>query len=238
MKKGILAIISICICAGIVIFCGKKIHDNSPVEFADENMALVLCEALSGDKTPETVTYKDLQQIRTLHIGFSGYYETIMDLQYCTNLQELSINVLFDETTSPAFIINEGKLDEPLTKEENLQLQQEMGELLPKLKNLRTLVISRQGGCTWSSIEFMKDCTQIEEVYMSFCEATDYSVLKTCTSLKRINLYACQITMADDLLGFETPSGIDIRKTPLESNPEEVKKLEEAYPDAYITTSY
>ncbi len=238
MKKGILAIISICICAGIVIFCGKKIHDNSPVEFADENMALVLCEALPGNKTPENVTYKDLEQIKSLHIGYTGYYDTIMDLQYCVNLETLYVNAIFDETTSPSYIINKGKIECSLTEEENLLLQQEMGELLPKLKNLKTLLLGRLGGCTWSSIDFLRDCTQIEMIYLSFIQAEDYSVLKTCSSLKILSLYGSQITEADDLLGFERIEEIEIRNTPLESNPEEVKKLEEAYPDAYITTSY
>ncbi|WP_455718904.1 hypothetical protein [Anaerosporobacter sp.] len=64
--------------AALVLVIGAKvgipliqyIHENSHVDFADQNMAIVLSNALGGGKTPKTVTlhkrYKNNYQLNVI----------------------------------------------------------------------------------------------------------------------------------------------------------------------------
>ncbi|WP_455714922.1 hypothetical protein, partial [Anaerosporobacter sp.] len=176
--------------AALILVIGKKvgvlqyIHENSHVNFADENMAIVLSNALGGGETPKTVTYKDLKKITKIDIGFSGYYSTIKDLRYCTNLKWLTINAHVIGEGSPSYSINQGKIDKQLTKEDIALLQKELGDILPHLKHLKDLGVSNNGGCNLYSLDFLKGCTQLETVNFYSSQADDYSVLKTCKSLR------------------------------------------------------
>lgn len=235
MKKKIgYGIIIIIIVYTIIIPIGRRIHENSHVKFADENMGKVISGYVKGvNITPENVTYKDLKTVKGIDVGFSVYYETITDIKYCTELKELIINLGVRENM-PAWYINEGKVDREPTKEEIEKLQKELGKILPKLPNLRVVYLADKGGCTWTSAEFLRDCDQIEEINLHGSSATDYSVLKTCTSLKNLSLERSQISKAEDIIGLSNLEYIGIDDTPLAENEEEVKKLQEAYPDALI----
>ena len=59
-------------------------------------------------------------------------------------------------------------------------------------------------------------------------------MLKECKKLKSISLCKCNISSADDIIGLENIEYITLWNTPLGDKPEEVKKLQEAYPDAVI----
>ena len=95
-------------------------------------------------------------------------------------------------------------------------------------------LISR-GGEKWSSLDFLEGCEKLEDVDISRCEAKDYSVLKSCKSLKKIEIGHSDIAHADDLIGLENIESILIYDAPLGDNPNEVKKLQEAYPNADIS---
>ena len=235
MKKKIkYGIIIIIIVWGIIIPIGKRIHENSHVKFADETMGEVISRYVRGGNiAPEDVTYKDLKSITRLDIGFSVYYETITDIKYCTGVKKIIIN-LSARKNEPSWYVNEGKVDREPTKEEMEKLQEELGEILPKLPNLKVLYLSNKGGSIWTSVEFLKNCDQIEEISIYGSSATDYSALKTCTSAKKISLGGSQISKAEDIIGLSNLEYIGIDDTPLAENEEEVKKLQEAYPDALI----
>ena len=241
MKKKI--IISICIVILVIAgFLGKKeierareAHENSHVEFADKIMGQALCNAQwwRDDLTLENVTYKELKKITELNIGYIGYYDTIMDLQYCTDLTKIMINYVSGEQDG-AYFVNQGEVNRKVTKEEIENVQQELSEILPKLKKIKWVTLTDFGDVQWTSIDYMKNCDQIELFEIDNCAATDYSVLKTCTSLKDIAIEHSDISKAEDLIGLEHIESIEIYDTPLAENPEEIKKLKEAYPEAYI----
>ncbi len=213
----------------------QEAHDNSVVEFADETMGQVLCNSCywSDEITLKNVTYKDLKGINELKIGYVGYYDTLVDLQYCTNLTKLGINggVGKDEG---AYFINNGEANGNVSEKDVERVEKELGEVLPKLKNLKRLWLSNEGEMKWTSIEFMRNCDNIELFSIGACNVADYSVLKTCTSLKQIEITNSDISKAEDLIGIENLESIMILDTPLAENPEEVKKLQEAYPEADI----
>ncbi|WP_455718906.1 hypothetical protein [Anaerosporobacter sp.] len=230
--------------AALILVIGTKvgvplvryIHENSHVNFADENMAIVLSNALGDGETPKTVTYKDLKKITEIDIGFVSYYSTIKDLCYCTNIKALGMNGYTIDEWAPSYSINQGKVDRQLTKEDVDLLQKELGEILPKLKQLEYLAISNKGGCNLNSIEFLKGCTKLETVILYSSQADDYSVLKTCKSLRNIYIEKSNISKADDLIGIKNLELVTLDYTPLSRNPEELKKLREAYPEAEIFT--
>ncbi len=52
--------------------------------------------------------------------------------------------------------------------------------------------------------------------------------------IKKIRITCSDISKAEDIIGLENLESIMILNTPLAENPEEVKKLQEAYPEADI----
>ena len=238
-RKIIISLIVILALSGIGLIKAKEIHDNSVVDFADETMGQVLCNScnsfyMSDHFTLENVTYNDLKKTKLeIDIGYIGYYETLMDLKYCTGAERLVINNGIGENED-AYFINQGEINREISQQKVEEMQQELGKVLPKMKKLKWFMLSREGEVEWTSVEFLKDQKSIEELWICNCKATDYSVLKTCISLKEIKIEDSELSRAEDLIGLENVEFIMILNTPLAENPEEIKKLQEAYPDADI----
>ena len=160
---------------------------------------------------------------------------------YISYLQKESTRLADEGNTEAALdILNTGKdlvkdtdsVDKMIQSVE--EKQQELGEILPKMRKLKQLIIEGEGDVEWTSIEFLKNQKSIEELGLFNCKATNYSVLKTCKSLKEIEIISSELSKAEDLIGLENVESIMILNTPLAENPEEIKKLQEAYPDADI----
>lgn len=238
MKRKIrMVVFLLIIVIGIGIPVGKNIHDNSNVTFADENMGRVMRNTLwgfPGETTIEEITYKEIRKIDSLDIGYSGYYTTLSDLCYCTELKELHINGGI-EKNAPAYYINQGKVNKENSPEDMEKLQQELEKVLPKLKKLEKITLLGWGGGKWSSLDFLEGCEKLEYVDISRCEATDYSTLKSCKSLRKIEIGHSGLTHAEDLIGLKNIESITIYDVPLGNNPDEIEKLQEAYPNANIS---
>ena len=235
-ERLILVLIVVFVIVKIGIPIAKHIHDNSHVKFSDENMAKVLYDAVYGrpNITPENITYKELKQIKKLHIGFSGDYTTLKDLKYCTGLEELNIDggvgSLMDNKDS--YFSKDGKNGHEVTDEELNRIQKELGEILPELPNLKELWVC--GGIEWNSVEFLKDCKQIEEIHLYNNQTTDYSALKGCSSLKHLEIQFSNLSEAKSLIGIEKLEYLAVINTPLAKNMEEIEKLQKAYPNGTI----
>lgn len=238
-EKITVAVIIVLIILGVGLIKGKEYHDSSVVDFADETMGQVLCNScnsfyMSDYFTLENITYNDLKtQKLEIDIGYIGYYDTLIDLKYCTGAERLVINtglVKEDE----AYFINQGKINREVSKEEVEKAQEELGKILPKMKELNKLLIGGEGEMEWMSVEFLKNQKSIEDLSLWGFKATDYSALKTCTSLKSISITYSQLSQAEDLIGLDNVEHFYLRETPLAENPEEIKKLQEAYPEADI----
>ena len=140
------------------------------------------------------------------------------------------------ESYGPAYEIFEGKVPEKVSEEKVKQYEKELEEILPKLKKLKKIIIISDFGCEWDSTGFLKDCDQIEDLSLSRFKLKDFSVLKQCKSLESISLYGAQIEKAEDLdlTGLKNLKYVSISGTPLAENLEEIKKLQEAYPEVEI----
>ena len=232
-KKMVEIIISIVLILAAICI-GIKCWNNREVEFADGNMAKVIGATIyRKEVTTEKITYEQLKTISDLNIAYTGYYKTIKDIEKCKNIESLSMNGNVRKY-KPAYWIAEGKIERELTYEEVEKLQEELTEILPKLPKLKSLDLGNLEGCEWTSVEFLKCCNELEELDLYSCVANDYSILKECKKLKSIYLWNCNISSADDIIGLENIEYITLRNTPLGDEPEEVKKLQEAYPDAVV----
>ena len=230
IKKIIITVIVLC---AIGIPLGKHWYNNHAIQFKDENMKRVIANLCYKPYSEDLkITPEDVKEIDVLNIGYVGYYDSLEDLKWCTGLEMLNIDMGMYEAWDAVYQIAQGEVPEEVTEEKVKQYEKELGKVLPKLKNLKELYISSNGGCTWESLDFLEGCNQIEKISMHDFKVTDYSVLKQCKSLKMITFFDCPISKADDLIGLENLEWIGIRDTPLVNNPEELKKLKEAYPDA------
>ena len=238
-KAGITIIIVIIIAVAGCI--GRNCWKNRKIVFADENMGKVICSSLYAygygrEVSPEEITWEQLDCIEKLNIGYSGYYNTIVDIEKCRNIEMLEINIIITKYDY-AYQIAQGKIEKNLSAQEIEQLQKELSEVLPKLPKMKELWLADMGECEWTSVEFLKNCSQLENLYLSSCKADDYSALKNCQSLKVVSFWDCNISSADDIIGLENIEYIILKNTPLGDKPEEIKKLQEAYPDAVVNVA-
>ena len=232
-ERLILVLIVVFVIVKIGIPIAKHIHDNSHVKFSDENMAKVLCDAAYGrpNITPENITYKELKKIKELDIGFFGDYKTLEDLKYCTGVEKLSINAGIGHGKSSYFSAD-GKVNAKFSDEDLDEAERQLAEILPELSSLRELWLGKD--VEWNSVEFLKDCKQIEEIHLYNNQTTDYSALKECSSLKHLEIQFSNLSEAKSLIGIGKLEYLAVINTPLAKNVEEIEKLQKAYPNGTI----
>ena len=234
-KIGTIAMVILLIAvAGIYI--GINCWKNRKIEFADENMAKVICGSVygyGGDVTPENITWEELDSIEILDIGYTGYYSTIKDIEKCKNLQRLYINNMLREDDA-AYQIANGEIEKDLSIKDVEKLEKELAQVLPELPKLKEMRLADLGNCEWTSIDFLRGCNHLEELRLYSSKASDYSVLKECKLLKSVTLWKCNISSAKDIIGIENVEHIGLSDTPLDQNPTEVQKLRDAYPNVDI----
>ena len=229
IKKIVITIIVLCI---IGIPVGKHWYNNHAIQFKDENMKKLIASLCYKPYSEDLkITPKDMEKVVNLDIGYAGYYDTLEDLKWCTNLKSLLVNGKPGDYDY-VYKVFKGKVPEEVTEEKVNQFEKELGKILPKLPELKRIRIVSKYGCEWNSLDFLEGCKQIEELSIHQFKVTDYSVLKQCKSLKKIAFFYCPISKVDDLMGLENLEYIGISGTPLAENPEELNKLKEAYPDA------
>ena len=229
IKKIVIILVILC---AIGVPAGKHWYNNHTIQFKDENMKKLIASLCYKPYSEDLkITPKDMEKVVNLDIGYAGYYDTLEDLKWCTNLKSLLVNGKPGEYDY-VYKVFKGKVPEEVTEEKVNQFEKELGKILPKLTKLKSFKIVSKYGCEWNSLDFLEGCNQIEEISMYDFKVTDYSALRQCKSLKMIVFFGCPISKADDLIGPENLEWIGIRDTPLVNNPEELKKLKEAYPDA------
>lgn len=226
---GILGVILICL---VVYF----FHENSYVHFKDINMGISICSSMEFgySVTVEDVRYRELDQVKRLCIGNPQNYTTLEDIKKCKKIEEICIlGYAGADTEDYAYRLNEEEQEMSAAQVE--EFQEELSQVLPKLKNLKSFrLINVDGKCNINSIDFLKECKNLEEVAVCYSDIKDYSVLAELPQLKTIDLGDCSIETADDLLELKNPEKILINNTPLAENEKEMQRLKDAFPEADI----
>ena len=234
IKKIIITVIVLC---AIGIPVGKHWYNSHEIQFKDENMRRNMVLTSGYRHGGYETSHENLNEIKRLWLGYIGYYNTLEDLKWAKNVEEIEINVqppIYE--WEPAYVISKGEVPEEVSKEKVKQYEKELGKILPKLKKLKEVSVVSDYGCEWDSIAFLKDCDQIEDLSLIRFKVKDFSVLKQCKSLESISLCGAQIEKAEDLdlTGLKRLRYLYISDTPLAENLEEVKKLQETYPQVEI----
>ena len=232
IKKIVITVVVLCV---LGIPAGRHWYNNHAIKFEDTNMKKLIASACKEVYSEQlNITPNDMKKVKVLNIGYAGYYDTLKDLKWCTELETLQIDMGVYESSEAAYEIAQGETPDDVKEEKVKQFEEELGKILPKLKKLKVVYIAGDGGCEWNSLNFLKKCTQIKELWIYKFEISDYSTVKECKSLEKIIIFNSSIKNAEDIIGIEHLKWIGLVNTPLSENSEEIKKLQEVYPNAKI----
>ena len=259
MKKNIVVFILIMVLMTIIALIIAVLIDNShKVVFEDETMAEMISKS-AGVETVDKIREDDLEKIEVLNIGYTGYYDTLVDIEKCTNLRRLIIGYPDYKLANYYFVGRE--VPKPESKGRVKQIEKELESILEKCPNLTTIYISNEkGNCELDNIEFLKKGKKLINISLYYQKNIDYSVLSECKKLGFLALDYCDISDLDmisqletlEYLGLEGTNvseaegilkiknlnhsyvDIDIRNTPLAENEEEVGLIYEQLPEANI----
>ncbi len=234
-------------------------YDNSKkVPFLDEEMGYVIAYQayLDGEiKEPEGFRQNDLEKIKELNIGYTGYYTTLLDLKKCPNLERLYINA--SDAASHRYYDRQREMPEPESGERIEQLQKELADILRTCEKIDYIYIwNPDGVCNLESLEFLKEAKNLRILWLDELEDIDYTPVWQCEGLtaleiigcdiadlegisqlkhlKNLWLYGTNVSEAGDLLNLPALEFLDIEKTPLAANEEELALLYETFPDIEI----
>ena len=144
MKKRLLwtagwLIVSIVTIVGIMMTM-KEEEETSVLQFFDEEMKNTLINTVIQDEIiekSEEFSEESLEQIKSINIGYTGYYSTLLDIKRCKNVQRIYIGI-------PEFIMVPyyKKWYEKPKPEENQrvsQIENELADILQNCNELREL---------------------------------------------------------------------------------------------------
>ena len=243
----------------IVVIALAVIIDNSrKVEFEDETMAEMIAKTV-GMESAEELRVDDLEMITTLNVGYTGYYNTLLDMEKCPNLQRLFINCPEDVMSYYPFVGRE--IPEPESEERVEQIEKELGDVLGQCSKLEDIYISnKKGNCKLDNIEFLKkrkslkviclfyqsdidyapisECKELVVLALRQCDVSDLSMLDELENLELLYLDGTKISDVEELLKLKNLKNLEIviTDTPLAEKTEELENLQQQFPGLVIKT--
>ena len=125
----------------VITFIIAVLIDNSrKVDFEDETMGEMIAKTMRLESV-DKLRVDDLEKITVLNIGYTGYYNTLLDMEKCPNLQRLFINCPEDVMSYYPFVGRE--IPEPESEERVEQIEKELGDVLGQCSKLEDIYISR-----------------------------------------------------------------------------------------------
>ena len=201
VKKNRVIFISIAMLIAIIAHIIAVLIDNShKVAFEDETMAEMISKS-AGVETVDEIRENDLEKIEVLNIGYTGYYDTLVDIEKCTNLRRLIIGYPDYKLTNYPFAGREEP--KPESKERVKQIEKELGSILEKCPNITMIYLSNENGnCELDNIEFLKKGKKLAVVNLYYQADIDYSPLSEIPHLKGLSFDGCNISKLDMLDGL------------------------------------
>ena len=260
MKKRLIAII----CLGIILLAGAAIavsiiQDNAQkVDFEDEAMAEIISIS-AGVESVDKFRVDDLEKVETLNIGYTGYYDTLVDIEKCPNLRKLIIG--YPDYRLAHYYFTDREMPELESKERVKQIEKELGSILEKCPNLTTIYISNEkGNCELDNIEFLKKGKNLTSISLYYQTDIDYSIISECNKLSFLALDYCDISdlgmigelehledlyiegtnvsEAKDILKLKKLNHLEIADTPLAENEEQLELIYKQFPEANIYNGF
>ena len=242
----------------IALIVAAIIDNSRKVDFEDETMGEMIAKSVRKE-TAEELRVDDLEKITELNIGYTGYYNTLVDIGKCPNLQRLFINCPEDTVVDYPFIGRE--IPEPESEERVGQIEKELGDVLEKCSKLEDIYISNEkGNCKLDNIEFLKkrkdikviclfyqsdidysplsECKELEVLYLRHCDLSDLGMLSELENLKRLNLEGTNVSEVEEILKLKNLNGLTVllADTPLAEKKDELESLQQQFPGLDIRT--
>ena len=252
VKKNRVIFISIAMLIAIIALVVAVLIDNShKVAFEDATMAEMISKS-AGVETVDKIRENDLEKIEELNIGYTGYYDTLVDIEKCTNLRRLIIGYPNCPLSYYPFVGRE--IPEPESKERVKQIEKELGSILEKCPNITTIYLSNENGnCELDNVEFLKkgkklivvslyyqgdiDYSPISEIphlnMLSFeeCNMTELNMLDGLTELESLWIEKCDVSKAGEIVNVKSLKELEIEDTLLAGNAEELEIIFESCPN-------
>lgn len=234
---------------------GMMLKNNlNRIVFEDEAMGKLIAQS-AGVNSVEELKEEDLEKVKMLNIGYTGYYDTLLDIGKCQQLDTLVIGC--PEYTYCHYHRQGKEIPKPESKERIQQIEKELEEILKECPNLRCLYISNEDkNCKLDNLEFLKYGTELEVLrleeqsivdneellecknlrYLSLygSEVFDLSIISDFKDLKGLNLGGTNISTAEDILKLENLKYLAISNTPLAENKEELQLIYKEFSDIDI----
>lgn len=183
MKKRMIIIGIIAFIAVIALTITVLIDNAHKVDFEDETMAEMIAKTV-GVESVDKLRADDLEKVEILNIGYTGYYDTLVDIEKCPNLDELIIGYPQCAMTYYPFVDRE--MPEPESKERVKQIEKELESILKKCPNITTIYISNEkGNCELDNIEFLKKGKNLVGV----CFTNQTSIIRLFQSAVDYHIY-------------------------------------------------
>ena len=238
-----------------VVIVGVILRNNSQkIIFQDDGMATLIAESV-GVESVDKLQVEDLEKVEMLNIGYTGYYDTLLDIEKCVKLERL---VIGEPEYAFCHYYRRGKeIPESESKERIEQIESELKVILEKCPNIKTLYVSNEkGNCRLNSVEFLEDGNGLELLYIEHQSELDYSVISKCKKLKALSLYGSDISelgvigdldklstlniartdisQAEDILKLKNLKYLNITDTPLAENVEQLELIQKQFPEIEI----
>ncbi len=253
MKKRISIIVFIAV---IALTITVLVDNSHRVDFEDETMAEMIAKTVGMEKA-DKLHIDDLDKVEILNIGYTGNYDTLMDIEKCLNLRRLIIG--YPGYTQAYYPFFDREMPKPESKERVKQIEKELGSILEKCPNIVNIYISNEkGNCELDNLEFLEkgknleyinlyyqtdinyssisECEKVVFVSLYYCEVSDLSMLSELEDLKRLNLEGTNVADVEELLKLKNLNNLEIvlTNTPLAEKTEELENLQQQFPELDI----
>ena len=242
----------------IALIIAVLIDNSRKVVFEDETMAEMISKT-AGVESVDKIRADDLEKVEILNIGYTGYYDTLVDIEKCPNLKRLIIGYPDYRLADYYFIGRE--MPEPESKERVKEIEKELESILEKCPNLTTIYISNENGnCELDNIEFLKkgknltsislyyqtdidysaisECNELQFLALLYCDVWDLGMISQLENLDSLVLTGTNVSEAKDILKLKNLTFFEIADTPLAENEEQLELIQEQFPDIKIQTDY
>ena len=213
----------------------------------------------AGVESADKLRVDDLEKITILNIGYTSYYNTLVDIEKCQSLKSLYISCPYSWGLYYPFAPREMPEPESENKERVKQIEKELGDILKKCPKLKEIYISNEKqNCKLDNIEFLKngknlgiiylygqndidyapisECKELVVLLLRQCDVSDLSMLSELENLKSLYLEGTNVADVEELLKLKNLNNLEIviTDTPLAEKTEELESLQQQFPGLKI----
>ena len=260
-RKELIVSISVIVFILFIALTVAAIIDNSrKVDFEDETMGEMIAKSVRL-KSAEELRVDDLEKITELNIGYTSFYDTLVDIEKCQNLKSVYISCPYSRGVFYPFLGRKMPEPELESKERIKQIEKELGNILERCPNVEDIYISDEKRCCeLDNIEFLKkgknlgiiylyaqkdidyspisECKELVVLVLRQCDVSDLSMLSELENLKLLYLEGTNISDVEELLKLKNLNNLEITltDTPLAEKKDELESLQQQFPGLDIRT--